>query len=204
MQGHHRNIFIENGMVSTVTSWHKGYTVTGSTKIIHRYVPNQVGELIIYYLWLILPFWQELEVLARRRTTPPSPFLWPKAQCQGRWHNRRLGEVIREAFKRELGLEMTVPLQTHASKYLLYIFRRNNLIGLRSATHPGRPYSPSVCEVSMQNIIRSCIRACGTRTTRTSVTSWPDQGILRSRRVNWSAFSLSRYYMEVVRGSRRS
>jgi hypothetical protein len=50
MQGHHRNIFIKNGMVSTVTSWHKGYTVTGSTKTIHRYVPNQVGELIIYYL----------------------------------------------------------------------------------------------------------------------------------------------------------
>lgn len=75
MQGHHRNIFIDNGMVSTVTSWHKGYSVTGSTKIIHRYLPNQVGELLVYYLWVVLPFWQELEVLALRRTGPPSPFL---------------------------------------------------------------------------------------------------------------------------------
>jgi hypothetical protein len=30
-------------------------------------------------------------------------------------------------------------LQTHASKYLLYIFRRKNLIGLQAAPLPGRP-----------------------------------------------------------------
>lgn len=113
MQGHHRNIFIENGMVSTVTSWHKGYTVTGSTKIIHRYLPKQVGELVVYYLWLILPFWRELEVLALRRDAPPSPFLWPKPHCQGPWHNRKLGEIMRETFKRELGLEMTIPYYRH-------------------------------------------------------------------------------------------
>lgn len=40
-------------------------------------------------------------------------------------------------------------LQTHASKYLLYFFRRNNLIGSPSAPHPGRPYRTSVFEVSM-------------------------------------------------------
>ena len=33
--GYHRSIFNENGMVSIVTSYHKGYSVTGSTKIIH-------------------------------------------------------------------------------------------------------------------------------------------------------------------------
>jgi hypothetical protein len=113
MQGLHRNIFIDNGMVSTVTSWHKGYTVTGSTKIIHRYLPNQVGELVIYYLWLVLPFWQAIEVLALRRGDPPSPFLWPKLQCLGPWHNRKLGEIVREIFTRELGLEMTVPIYRH-------------------------------------------------------------------------------------------
>jgi hypothetical protein len=113
MQGLHRNIFIDNGIVSTVTSWHKGYTVTGSTKIIHRYLPNQVGELVIYYLWLVLPFWQAIEVLALRRGDPPSPFLWPKLQCLGPWHNRKLGEIVREIFTRELGLEMTVPIYRH-------------------------------------------------------------------------------------------
>jgi len=37
-QGHHRSIFIEEGLIGTVTSYHKGYNITGSTKIIHRYL----------------------------------------------------------------------------------------------------------------------------------------------------------------------
>jgi hypothetical protein len=74
VHGHHRNIFIENGMVSTVTSYHKGYNVTGSTKIIHRYLPKKVGELPVYYLWLILPFCQQLELLAFRNSAQTSPF----------------------------------------------------------------------------------------------------------------------------------
>lgn len=53
---HHRNLFVEDGLVAIVTSYHKGYTCTGSTKIIHRYLPKEVGELLVYYLWLILLF----------------------------------------------------------------------------------------------------------------------------------------------------
>lgn len=33
-QGHHRSIFVEEGLISTVTSYHKGYNITGTTKII--------------------------------------------------------------------------------------------------------------------------------------------------------------------------
>ena len=40
INGHHRNIFIDGGTVSTVTTYHKGYSVIGSTKIIHRYLPK--------------------------------------------------------------------------------------------------------------------------------------------------------------------
>ncbi|KAF3031497.1 hypothetical protein E8E11_000866 [Didymella keratinophila] len=46
-QGHHRSIFIEEGLISTVTSYHKGYNITGSTKIIHRYRPKEVSELLV-------------------------------------------------------------------------------------------------------------------------------------------------------------
>ena len=56
VHGHHRNIFVDSGMISTVTSYHKGYSVTGSTKIIHRFLPKEVGELLVYYLWLVQPF----------------------------------------------------------------------------------------------------------------------------------------------------
>lgn len=47
---YHRNVFVEHGLLATVTSYHKGYSIQGSTKIIHRYVPRPVSELLIYYL----------------------------------------------------------------------------------------------------------------------------------------------------------
>lgn len=90
-QGHHRNIFIEDGVVGTVTTYHKGYNVTGSTKIIHRYLPREVSELLIYYLWLILPFWEKMEILVYKRKDPPSPFLWAKGGDS--WDSCRLRTV---------------------------------------------------------------------------------------------------------------
>jgi hypothetical protein len=50
VNGHHRNIFVEGGMVSTVTTYHKGYSTTGNTKIIYRYLLKEVGEQLVYYL----------------------------------------------------------------------------------------------------------------------------------------------------------
>src|SRR5436190_2328083 len=42
--GRRRNIFIENGLVTIVTLCYKGYSITNSTKIIHRYLPQEVSE----------------------------------------------------------------------------------------------------------------------------------------------------------------
>jgi hypothetical protein len=72
-----RNIFIENGLVSFVICYHKGYSIKGSTRIIHRYLPKEVSELVVYYLWLVLPFTRQLQLLAlddQLATTQPSPF----------------------------------------------------------------------------------------------------------------------------------
>ena len=47
IKGGHRNIFIEDGMVVFVTRYHKGYAVSGDVKIIHQYLPREVGELLV-------------------------------------------------------------------------------------------------------------------------------------------------------------
>lgn len=74
---HHRNLFVEDGLVAIVTSYHGGYTCTGSTKIIHRYLPKEVGELLVYYLWLILPFAKQVAQLAPSMTKQiPDSFFW--------------------------------------------------------------------------------------------------------------------------------
>jgi hypothetical protein len=54
--GLRRSIFMENGLIYMVTSCLKGYSITGSTKIIHRYLPPKISELVVYYLWLVVLF----------------------------------------------------------------------------------------------------------------------------------------------------
>jgi hypothetical protein len=101
--GHHRSIFIENGLVGTVTSYHKGYNITNTLKIIHRYLPKEVSELLVYYLWLVLPFREKLDVLVYKRRKPPSPYLWPKKE--GGWDSGRLNKVL----QREASIHLGIP-----------------------------------------------------------------------------------------------
>ena len=61
IRGEYRNIFIEDGMVVIITRYHKGYYVRGQEKIIHRYLPREVGELLVYFEWLVRPFVELVE-----------------------------------------------------------------------------------------------------------------------------------------------
>jgi len=58
-------VFIHQGLVELVTSYHKGFSYGGKLKIIHRFLPKEVGELLVYYLWLVEPFVQSLQILVR-------------------------------------------------------------------------------------------------------------------------------------------
>jgi hypothetical protein len=46
----HCSVFVEEGLISTVTSYYKGYNIAGSTNIIYQYLPKEVSELLVYYL----------------------------------------------------------------------------------------------------------------------------------------------------------
>ena len=50
-----RNIFIDDGMVTFVSHYVKGFNVENDGKLLRRYVPREVGELVVQYLWLLLP-----------------------------------------------------------------------------------------------------------------------------------------------------
>jgi hypothetical protein len=56
-----RNILCDQGLIMIVTGAHKGFTTTGRLKIIHRFLPREVGTLLTYYLWLVLPFWEDIQ-----------------------------------------------------------------------------------------------------------------------------------------------
>jgi len=70
-----RGIFIDRGFVQFVTSYHKGYSASQQVKVIHRYVPKEVGKLVVYYLWLVKPFVQMLQIMVRKQMEF-SPFIW--------------------------------------------------------------------------------------------------------------------------------
>ena len=114
VNGHHQNIFIEDSLVSTVTAYHKGYNIVGSKKIIHRYLPREVGELVVYYLWFILPFWSNLNKLVWADKTPPSPFLWSKNDI-ATWDSSRLTNVLREEARVHLQTHLNITYYRHAA-----------------------------------------------------------------------------------------
>lgn len=56
-----RNVLVDQGLVMIVTGYHKGFSRSERLKVIHRFVPREVGILLVYYLWLVLPFWEEVQ-----------------------------------------------------------------------------------------------------------------------------------------------
>jgi RecQ family ATP-dependent DNA helicase len=111
LQGGHRNIFIENGLMTFVTLYHKGYSITGSEKIIHRYLPQEVGELLLYYIWLVLPFRQQLQQLAFGNEEIPSAFLW--SADQRKWTPDRVKKVIKRESDRLIGVPLNISSYRH-------------------------------------------------------------------------------------------
>ncbi|EAW23656.1 putative telomere-associated RecQ helicase [Aspergillus fischeri NRRL 181] len=113
LHGRHHNVFIEHGLVSTVTMYHKGYSIDNTTKIIHRYLPKAVSELVVYYLWLILPFCQALQKLVHGQKGPASAFLWPVGD--GSWDSSQLRKVLQRKAQTHLQTKMNILSYQHAA-----------------------------------------------------------------------------------------
>ena len=107
VQGGHRNIFIEDGMVVFATRYHKGYKVSGDVKIIHRYLPREVGELVVWYLWLVLPFQQRLETLVWEKEAVSS-HMWAADPNGRKWTTERLRETLKRESRIGIGQELTI------------------------------------------------------------------------------------------------
>ena len=116
--GLRRSMYLENGLVTIITSSMKGYSIEGSTKIIHRYLPPEVGELLIYYLWLVAPFCRQLQLLndveSLESQYPPaqSSLLWGKSNDKP-WKTDRLTEIMSREFRQGLGCSMNVNTWRH-------------------------------------------------------------------------------------------
>ncbi|KAI4221646.1 MAG: hypothetical protein L6R40_008618 [Gallowayella cf. fulva] len=81
----YRGIFADAGMISFTSTYHKGYSLSKRIKTIHRYVPREVGEIVVYFLGLGRPFVNDVQMLHggfARRTA----FMWepePEEEWEG-------------------------------------------------------------------------------------------------------------------------
>ena len=75
--GEPRDIFIENGLMVYATMYHNGIEASAKAKIIYWYLPREVGELLFYYLWLVVPFWRKLvAAVGGRKSDWSSAHVW--------------------------------------------------------------------------------------------------------------------------------
>ena len=119
--GFRRTINVENGLVSLVNSSIKGYSMEGSTKIIHRYLPFEVSEMLVYYLWLVEPFCRQLRILALGSCSklhphhlPPldSALLWGTKEGKP-WSTDQLRDVLAREFEIHLNCSVNVATWRH-------------------------------------------------------------------------------------------
>ena len=103
--GGSRSIFIEHGLVSFVTSYHKGYSIDGRLKLIHRYLTSDLSQILVQYLVLVRPFVQQLHSLAFNEVFGSS-FLWAKRDTP--WDTCYLTDFFAVETARELGKDSTL------------------------------------------------------------------------------------------------
>lgn len=107
----HRNIFVEHGLIATVTSYHKGYSIQGSTKIIHRYLPRPVSEMVVYYLWLVIPFQRHLHMLAGDKSLPAyQPWLWSSYATPTPWESASLRSMLQQQSGKKFSKELNIQI----------------------------------------------------------------------------------------------
>jgi DEAD/DEAH box helicase len=94
-------------MVVFVSRYHKGYVVSGDVKVIHRYLPREVGELVVYYLWLVLPFQQRLEAMVWGKEAISS-HMWPADPNGRKWTSERMRHALKRESQMGLGQELTI------------------------------------------------------------------------------------------------
>lgn len=109
--GDERNIFIDEGMLAYVTRYHKGWAMHGKPKVIHRYVPREVADVLIWYLWLVKPFRDAMQRFVGR-TLPPGAFLWTTDGGEP-WGNAHMARALSTAFEAGVGCKMGVLQYRH-------------------------------------------------------------------------------------------
>lgn len=107
-----RNIFMLDGQVMWVASHHKSEALTGQHKVIPRFLPTRLGQMLVAYCADVLPF----VTLANREAIPPAlrSFLW--VDQKGLWQTPKATKCLADESSVRLGLRITIQDYRHIAK----------------------------------------------------------------------------------------
>ena len=106
-----RNIFVIHGQVVIVTRYHKSQSQWDKPKVIPRFLPWRVGQLLAVYLAYVQPI-QEL-LAAQINSSWPSDYLW--ANEHGPWETDRLTRALGTETSKRLGFRLTTHDYRHVA-----------------------------------------------------------------------------------------
>jgi hypothetical protein len=97
-----RNIYIDRGMVCIYSRYHKNILKANKTKDIFRFLPPRVGSLMVYYLWLVLPHYQNV-VGCFEGKNKKSNFLWTNEivdiiESEVTWDSTKFSSLLKGFF----------------------------------------------------------------------------------------------------------
>jgi superfamily II DNA helicase RecQ len=97
-----RNIFVMDGQVMTVVRYHKSQSQWDKPKVVPRFLPPRLGQIMVMYLAYLQPFQEYLtvEVLGGGF----NDYVW--ADEQGPWGTDRLTRALKRETGKRLGIEL--------------------------------------------------------------------------------------------------
>lgn len=106
-----RNIFAIHGHMVVVVRYHKSQSQFDKPKVIPRFLPWRVGQLLALYLVYVQPFVEYLSVQVNG--SGGSDYVW--ASDKGPWETDRLTRVIKRETERRLGVRLTTHDYRHTA-----------------------------------------------------------------------------------------
>jgi hypothetical protein len=106
-----RNIFIVDGAVMTVVRYHKSQSQWDKPKIVPRFLPPRLGQVMAVYLTYLQPFREYLTVQVLGGSL--NDYVWSNEQ--GAWGTDQLTKVLKRETGKRLGVELHTLGYRHAA-----------------------------------------------------------------------------------------
>ncbi|CAO2655088.1 Nn.00g101520.m01.CDS01, partial [Neocucurbitaria sp. VM-36] len=129
-----RNIFVVDGQIMMVVRYHKSQSQWDKPKIVPRFLPPRLGQVMAVYLAYVQPFYEYLTVQVLGGHL--NDYVWGNEQ--GAWDTGRLTRML----KRETGKRLGVVLHTHDYRHTAVGIGREKI-----GESFGRGYQDEVGEV---------------------------------------------------------